>query len=332
MGSPQNCPAIQAILCPGYSGTSPLWVSKSLLPGSLLGSGGSFAYDGACYSIPANAQPQMPTGGGYANAGYMGGTFQNCATCCAAEVHPAYLSFCPPSGGSYKVQIQYGPPNAAFTASASSTGNWLSVSPTSGKLDSSGSVTLTVTAKPITNPPQEGTVQINVAGCPEPLIVVADDSNPPATCPSGLPATLRLGGGPISASSYGAVQTCAGLTPPPCGNTPVTVLNWDGEFALTGEPCGWNAAMVSNSEGGKVAICWEGYVISSGCAGYRPPYSYEIGSVASMGFYGGGGWKLVFPLVAPAGLAYIKPCGSSPRGVYTNAAGQDAVPQTLYVE
>ncbi|MGC8541279.1 MAG: BACON domain-containing protein [Phycisphaerae bacterium] len=312
MGSPQNCTTIQATLCPGYTGTSPLWVSKSLLSGSFLGSGGSFAYNGACYSIPANAQPQTPTGGGYASAAYMGDTFSNCSACCAAEIHPAYLSFCPPSGGSYTVQIQYGPPNAAFTAAASSTGNWLSVSPTSGNLSSSGSATLTVTAQPITDGPQGGTVTVDVTGCPEPLVVSVDDSNIPSSCPSGLIASYKLGGAYPTVGDQG-VQIATTVDCPS-----VEVAPFNGLVTVpSGGGCLWFAC---NPPPPCPILEWGSYI---------------IGGVSII--LANNEWNLVIGDEIPVGCAntqvstYTKACGSTPRGVY-KAVQSATQPQTLYVE
>ncbi len=83
MGSPQNCIFVEATLCPGGTGPSPLWVNKAFFPSGMLGGGGSFGYDQGCYTIPANTQPSAPaSGASYANACYMGEMLPGCSCCC----------------------------------------------------------------------------------------------------------------------------------------------------------------------------------------------------------------------------------------------------------
>lgn len=117
MGTAPNCNFIGATLCPGSTGPSPLWVNKAMLPRNFLGTGGSFTYDGACYSVPANAQPQPPSGGSYAGAGYMGGTSSGCANCCSIKPETVYFDC---SGtGTATINVS-GPPNSTVYLSWSS--------------------------------------------------------------------------------------------------------------------------------------------------------------------------------------------------------------------
>ena len=111
MGSIPNCSYIGATLCPGSTGPSPLWVNRALLSGNFLGTGGSFAYNGACYTVSANAQPQKPSGGGYASAGYMGRVSSGCSDCCA--VTPASVEFECNGTGTNTVKVA-GPANATI--------------------------------------------------------------------------------------------------------------------------------------------------------------------------------------------------------------------------
>jgi hypothetical protein len=158
MGNPQTCSFIQATLCPGYSGVSPLWVSKAALAGRNLGSGGSFSYNGACYSLPANSQPQKPSGGGYASAGGIGQTFSSCSGCCT--VSPASI-FLDCNGTGTKTATVTGPPNA--TAYLSWTACWLVVNGV-GPASGGGSTTITLE----TNGSGSFTVGSSSSVCPIP--------------------------------------------------------------------------------------------------------------------------------------------------------------------
>ncbi len=328
MGSAQNCQFIQATLCPGYTGPTPLWVSKPLLPGGLLGSGGAFAYNGACYSIPANAQPQSPASGSYASAAYMGESFSNCSTCCAAEIHPAYLSFCPSAGGTYTVEIQYGPPNAAFTASASSTGGWLSVSPASGKLDASGSASLTVTALPISNPPQGGLVAVDIVGCTQ-LTVTVNDADVPTQVPPGLASSYFIRGGPVTENGGAAIATCSQLSR--VGG------NYDGQVVMVGAG-EWAAPCVYGTNTNIGFFCWEGYGIYAAEPVYCTP-SAILAPDAGLALSPGSRWIISLLMAGQAGApqqaGYVKLCGTTPGGVYVALSpgpGYPTLPQTLYVE
>ncbi len=113
------CAYLQAAICEGYTGPSPIWVNAKLFAGGTLGSGCAFIYEGACYLLPANPQPAYPPQGA-AFAAAIGGTYPGCSACaCADSVYPPSLYFdC--SGDSYTIPSGvpltiFGTPGAGFT-------------------------------------------------------------------------------------------------------------------------------------------------------------------------------------------------------------------------
>ncbi len=207
MGNTQNCQFIEATLCPGSSGTSPLWINKALLAGRNLGGGGALTYNGACYTVPANAQPQQPSGGGYASAGYLGTMSANCDDCCAVKPESVYFDCT--GTGTATVNVS-GPPDSTVYLS------WTScylvvngVGPTSG--GNSSTITLGSSG---------GTFTVGTSGevCPIP-------------CPGG-PVGIGVGTSP-EGDQCGTVAVYTGCMP--CPETPTTltaritmpVSDWD---------------------------------------------------------------------------------------------------------
>ncbi len=195
MGNTQNCQFIGATLCPGCSGTSPLWINRALLAGRSLGGGGSFTYDGACYSIPANAQPQKPSGGGYASAGYIGETSPGCANCCA--VKPESVFFDCSGTGTATVNVS-GPPDSTVYLSWSSC--YLVVNGVGPNI-AGGSTSITLGSSGGTF-----TVGTSSSVCPIP-------------CPGG-PAGVNVGTSP-GGDQCGSVAIYTGCMP--CPETPTTL-------------------------------------------------------------------------------------------------------------
>ena len=196
MGSVPNCSYIGATLCPGSTGPSPLWVNKALLSGKFLGTGGSFAYDGACYSVPANAQPQKPSGGGYASAGYMGRVSSGCSDCCA--VTPASVEFDCSGTGTNTVDVT-GPANATIYLYWSNC--WLIVNGI-GPAAGGGNTSITLGSG------GTGTFTVGISG--------ADCQIP---CPGG-PAVIEVGT-TINGGECGSVAVFVGC--PPCPGSPTSL-------------------------------------------------------------------------------------------------------------
>lgn len=259
MSTAPNCNFIGATLCPGSTGPSPLWVNKATLPGNFLGTGGSFAYDGACYSVPANAQPQPPSGGGYANAGYMGETSAGCVNCCA--VKPATVYFDCSGTGTATINVS-GPPNSIVYLSWSSC--YLVVNGV-GPNNSGGSTTITlgssggtftvgtsssVCAIPCPGGPADISVGTTQGGEECGTVDVYTGCKTPATPIKGLGVTLT--------------QPIVGFPPPPntsgCSSTFSNACQGTGSLTMTGT-LGFQATPDGNPS-------WSGSI--SGDASYGP--------------------------------------------------------------
>lgn len=196
MGNTQNCQFIGATVCPGFSGPSPLWVNKSLLAGGNLGSGGSFTYNGSCYSIPANAQPQTPSGGSYATPGGMGQNFSSCLDCCG--ISPQFVYFDCTGNPSADVTVTGAPDSTAYLSWSSCYLVVNGIGPSAG----GGSTTITIGSG------GTGTfsVSTSAAVCPIP-------------CPGG-PASVGVGTSPggNQCGTFAVYLGCA-----PCPATPATI-------------------------------------------------------------------------------------------------------------
>ena len=130
MGNPQNCSFIEATLCPGYTGEpAAVWVNKAVLDGRNLGTGGSFAYENLCYSVPANAQPSRPPTDAVF-AGVVGSLQANCAACSCEEPVSSTAIYFDCTGASYTTPsgvplTVYGSPGTNFTLTPSAA--WIGI-------------------------------------------------------------------------------------------------------------------------------------------------------------------------------------------------------------
>ena len=286
MGSIPNCSFIEATLCPGSTGPSPLWINKAMLPGNFLGSGGSLAYNGACYAVTANAQPQKPDGtGGYASAGYMGQTSAGCSDCCA--VTPASVEIECDGTGTATVNVA-GPANATIYLYWSSC--WLVVNGV-GPATEGGNTSITLSGG------GTGTFTVGISDlvCQIP-------------CPGG-PAVIDVGT-TIDGGECGTVAVFVSC--PPCPGSPTSLTaaitvptynssNWGKLCTCTGSSSygsatqnateiQMNVTLTPNSSGAYGGCGWYG----SAATGQQPPtiaVSASCYVCTGSGYYSGGAYS-----------------------------------------
>ncbi|MGC9260815.1 MAG: hypothetical protein ACP5I8_12195 [Phycisphaerae bacterium] len=315
MANLQSCTYLGATICPGYTGTSPVWVNKKIIPGKSLATGCAFTFNGACYSLPADAQPATPPGSA-AYATSIGTISSGCADCCDITVNPRQLCLNPPETGPVGFTIT-GASGSPYTLNWASSAITVQVaaatitSPYSGTLPSGGVATVSVQ---FNSPTVIGeTADITVSGCGMAIGVAIICGG--STCSGTQPSSVQITDASDLTFVLGAGACSAPITYCTCNySLPLTLTTvspcdvYDIPNAVTSDNCSIGgigfvnqSIHLANSSG-----VWSVGMLS---CNFNPPYAY-----------------------GPVQFGFVKSCGNDPTGRYFYLPNNGPVDYTHWID